>query len=299
MHLRRQPKHTGFTLIELLVVIAIIAILIGLLVPAVQQVRIAAARTTTINNLKQCGTATHNSHDTYKKFPPFYGLYAGKFASIHYHLLPFIEGNNIWNLTAIGGTCVENSSPAASNPAFLPYNSPLDGTQGDATDGASHGVTNYLANPWAFGLPAPTNQPSTTPATYTLPVPPTTSPPTGGAGYTRMPASFGQGTSNTVIYATATAKCNNSTTWHFWAGGPATAPKYSSSFTVTVRPQAYGTLVAGSGTCSQPHELSPAGAQVAMGDASVRSVNSGVSQQSWNLVINPQSTTPIPSNWNQ
>src|SRR6202046_444829 len=89
----------GFTLIELLVVIAIIAILMALLVPAVQKVREAAARTQTNNNPRQCAIAIHNYHGVYNKFPNAAwtgGVFTSQLRTMWFHLLPYVEADNAY-----------------------------------------------------------------------------------------------------------------------------------------------------------------------------------------------------------
>ncbi len=125
MRARPLSPRFGFTLIELLVVIAIIAILIALLVPAVQKVREAAAMTQCKNNLKQIGLAVHNLHDQYHYLPPTAGLFPNgsfNFGPIHFYLLPYIEQGTVWdkslatvNNIAINSTTTANMSVYMSN----------------------------------------------------------------------------------------------------------------------------------------------------------------------------------------
>ncbi len=151
-----STKRNGFTLIELLVVIAIIAILIGLLLPAVQKVREAANRLSCQNNLKQIGLACHNYESTYGIMPPGSGPLAvasgaSSAPSLLSLILPYVEESNLYNLFNFNAdTNHDPSNAAARDQTVKFYNCPSDGSTDHLNDpgGApgQPGTSNYLGN---------------------------------------------------------------------------------------------------------------------------------------------------------
>jgi prepilin-type N-terminal cleavage/methylation domain-containing protein len=217
-------RNKGFTLIELLVVIAIIAILIGLLLPAVQKVREAAARMASSNNLKQIGLAIHNCHDTYGKLPTTrscfprvpganegWGIASQKpsiMGTMHYFLTPFIEQDNVYKNTCCDSWRDSGNGGRADTviKVFISPRDPSLTADGISSDWGGRGMASYHANWHAFG---------------------------GGwgedwqiAGKARIPQTFPDGTSNVISFVERYAQCGpgNTGDWsayryvsHIWA----------------------------------------------------------------------------------
>jgi len=211
-------RKVGFTLIELLVVIAIIAILIGLLLPAVQKVREAANRMVSSNNLKQIGLALHNMNTTHAHLAPAQGCFPSTgngtdwnakylpshFGTQQYFLLPFLEQDNVYRATEINNNGVQNRPPNGpsgsnswrSNAILKVFQGPNDPTlPGDgSTPNWGRGASTYASNwhvmrggwgeDWQSG------------------------------GKARIPATMPDGTSNTIGYFERYTICGDITGKH-------------------------------------------------------------------------------------
>ncbi len=294
----RRPK--GFTLIELLVVIAIIAILIGLLLPAVQKVREAAARMSCTNNMKQFGLGIHNYADTFNKLPnAFKAQSTGQPGyNINFALLPYLELETIfkaavgqvWNWdAALTGTKSGTIRTATIKAFQCPSDSSMvNGYSFYQVD--NWAGTSYAANFQVFGATASTtnlNQTSSV-SSYTI-------------------GNIPDGTSNVIAFAERYAGCNGQGNLLHWPGGNRMNGWNAPDWGVTIgnkmmggtwnQPPQIGVLYS-SGTCDRNRATSAHSACVTLlMDGSVRTIGSGITQVTWEKALEPGDGGVLGTDW--
>ncbi len=275
--------RSAFTLIELLVVIAIIAVLIGLLLPAVQKVREAAAHMQSTNNLKQIGLALHNHHDSFGRFPTIWDgetfpgpTGVGQRWSLHGRLLPYIEQENVFKIGQSSKTIWSHDPPAYRQAKIKTFLAPLDDSQpSNLSDNGWAALTSYPFNYWLVAR--------------------------SGKWVNKRFADFTDGTSNTIVFVEGYQKCNRDRVdWNYrmWPGEGWDGHYMAIMWACCNRdlpPQPRPAVLACDTIRAQA--LSSRGCQVALCDGSVRNVQPTISQATWRAAVLPDDGQVLGSDW--